>query len=90
MRLLALFFVYFLAVFYNRQVESPHGPDFRISCSKGTYIRAVARDMGQILGCGAHLTELVRTRIGQYHLRDAWNMEDIITKLFPENTQQKS
>jgi tRNA pseudouridine55 synthase len=63
---------------------------FRISCSKGTYIRAVARDMGQILGCGAHLTELVRTRIGQYHLRDAWNMEDIVTKLFPENTQQKS
>ncbi|NVO85325.1 tRNA pseudouridine(55) synthase TruB, partial [Hymenobacter terrestris] len=38
--------------------------DFRISCSKGTYIRSLARDLGEALHCGAHLTKLVRTRIG--------------------------
>lgn len=58
---------------------------FRISCSKGTYIRSVARDLGQLLGCGAHLTELCRTRIGPYHLRDAWEMENIETRLFDYN-----
>ncbi len=51
--------------------------DFRITCSKGTYIRAIARDMGQILNCGAHLTALCRTRIGQFHLRDAYKLEEI-------------
>ncbi|MEI8004867.1 MAG: tRNA pseudouridine(55) synthase TruB [Bacteroidota bacterium] len=58
---------------------------FRISCSKGTYIRSVARDLGVILGTGAHLTALCRTRIGQYHLRDAWEMENISHQLFGEN-----
>lgn len=36
----------------------------RVVCSKGTYIRALARDIGQALGSGAHLTELIRTRVG--------------------------
>lgn len=58
---------------------------FRISCSKGTYIRSVARDLGVLLGTGAHLTELCRMRIGQYHLRDAWQMENISNQLFGEN-----
>lgn len=51
--------------------------DFKITCSKGTYIRAIARDLGQILACGAHLTALCRTRIGQFHLRDAYKLEEI-------------
>lgn len=55
---------------------------FRISCSKGTYIRSIARDLGGILGCGAHLTELCRTRIGSYSLRDAWEMETLSQTLF--------
>ncbi|MEI7492484.1 MAG: tRNA pseudouridine(55) synthase TruB [Bacteroidota bacterium] len=55
---------------------------FRISCSKGTYIRSIARDLGVLLGCGAHLTELCRTRIGTYFLRDAWEMENISQSLF--------
>jgi tRNA pseudouridine55 synthase len=50
---------------------------FRISCSKGTYIRALARDFGARLGCGAHLTSLCRTRIGTYYLRDAYDLADI-------------
>jgi tRNA pseudouridine55 synthase len=51
--------------------------DFRIVCSKGTYIRAMARDFGIALNCGAHLTALCRTRIGQYHLRDAWELDGL-------------
>lgn len=42
----------------------------RIVCSKGTYIRALARDIGQALGTGAYLSGLIRTRIGQYRLSD--------------------
>ncbi len=42
----------------------------RVVCSKGTYIRALARDIGEALGSGAYLTDLVRTRIGEYRLQD--------------------
>ena len=44
---------------------------FRIVCSKGTYIRSIARDFGEALGTGAYLSELCRTRIGNYLLKDA-------------------
>jgi tRNA pseudouridine55 synthase len=55
--------------------------DFRVVCSKGTYIRSLARDFGELLGCGAHLTSLCRTRIGSYHLRDAFEIKDFQTML---------
>ncbi len=42
----------------------------RVVCSKGTYIRALARDIGESLGSGAHLTGLIRTRIGEVRLQD--------------------
>jgi tRNA pseudouridine55 synthase len=42
-----------------------------IECSKGTYIRSLAHDLGQALGCGAHLKSLVRTRCGVFDIRDA-------------------
>jgi tRNA pseudouridine55 synthase len=45
--------------------------DFRIVCSKGTYIRSVARDFGKKLESGAHLTALRRTRIGEFKVEDA-------------------
>jgi len=45
--------------------------DFRISCSKGTYIRSFARDLGEALGTGAYLKSLCRTRIGKYEIKDA-------------------
>jgi len=45
--------------------------DFRIVCSKGTYIRSLARDFGLALKSGAHLTALCRTRIGPYSLKNA-------------------
>lgn len=47
----------------------------RVVCSKGTYIRALARDIGQALGSGAYLTGLIRTRIGRYTLADCLDVE---------------
>jgi len=47
----------------------------RVVCSKGTYIRALARDMGDALGCGAHLTGLCRTRIGDVQLEGCFSMD---------------
>lgn len=49
--------------------------DFRVVCSKGTYIRSLARDFGLALNSGAHLTALCRTRIGDYKLSDAMSIE---------------
>ncbi|MCX6269262.1 MAG: tRNA pseudouridine(55) synthase TruB [Bacteroidetes bacterium] len=57
--------------------------DFRIVCSKGTYIRSLARDFGQLLDCGSHLTALCRTRIGSFHVRDAFELSDF-EKLLPD------
>lgn len=50
---------------------------FRIVCSKGTYIRSLARDFGNDLGVGAYLTGLCRTRIGEYKLEDALTLDQI-------------
>jgi len=52
--------------------------EFRIACSKGTYIRSIARDMGERLDNGGHLTRLVRTRVGDYTLKDAYELDEII------------
>lgn len=48
----------------------------RVVCSKGTYIRALARDIGQALQSGAHLTGLIRTRVGEVKLEDCMKVED--------------
>ncbi|HEX7412132.1 MAG TPA: tRNA pseudouridine(55) synthase TruB [Bacteroidales bacterium] len=48
--------------------------DFRIVCSKGTYIRALARDFGLAANSGAYLSVLCRTRVGPYLLSDSWEM----------------
>jgi tRNA pseudouridine55 synthase len=47
----------------------------RVVCSKGTYIRALARDIGLALGSGAHLTALRRTRIGDYTVEQCHTLE---------------
>ncbi len=52
------------------RVEMPY-VDFRIVCSKGTYIRSIARDFALALHTGGHLTKLCRTRIGEFQLKDA-------------------
>ena len=48
----------------------------RVVCSKGTYIRALARDIGEALHSGAHLTGLIRTRVGEVRLNDCMQVED--------------
>ncbi|MDB5263431.1 MAG: tRNA pseudouridine(55) synthase TruB [Adhaeribacter sp.] len=62
---------------------------FRVVCSKGTYIRSLARDFGEQLGCGAHLSKLVRTRIGPYELSQALTIDDIL-QLRKKQTENES
>lgn len=52
--------------------------NFRIVCSKGTYIRSIARDFGETLGVGAYLSQLCRTRIGPYTLDQAIKIEEVM------------
>ena len=54
----------------NRSLHLPHA-DIRVACSKGTYIRALARDLGEALGSGAHLDGLRRTRTGGFEVSKA-------------------
>jgi tRNA pseudouridine55 synthase len=61
----------------------------RVVCSKGTYIRALARDIGQALGSGAHLIGLERTRIGNIRLEDCWQIDDLINYLNKESLSSK-
>ena len=51
--------------------------NFRVVCSKGTYIRSLAHDFGKAVGAGAYLSELRRTRSGNFHVRDAWNVLEL-------------
>ena len=55
--------------------------DFRIKCSKGTYIRSIAFDFGQALKSGAHLTALRRTKIGEYNVSNAADILDFVELL---------
>ena len=48
----------------------------RVVCSKGTYIRALARDIGEALESGAHLTGLIRTRVGDVKLENCMKVDD--------------
>jgi tRNA pseudouridine55 synthase len=50
---------------------------FVIECSSGTYIRSLAHEMGQQVGCGAHLTEICRTAVGEFSLQQALKLEDV-------------
>jgi tRNA pseudouridine55 synthase len=52
--------------------------DFRITCSKGTYIRSIAHDFGEKLNAGAHLTALRRTKIGEFSVENAHSIESFI------------
>ena len=54
---------------------------FKISCSKGTYIRSIANDFGKALNSGAHLSELCRTKIGEYNLKQATNIKELEEKI---------
>lgn len=56
----------------------------RVRCSKGTYIRSLAIEIGEALNSGAHLTSLCRTRSGEYSLEDAYPLSELIDIMTPE------
>lgn len=53
--------------------------EIKVSCSSGTYIRSIAHDLGQVLGCGAFLKTLRRTHVGSFSIKDAQKCEDLST-----------
>ena len=57
--------------------EEPFG-SFRVACTKGTYVRSLAHDLGQKLGCGAHLATLRRVVSGKFDVQDAIQYEDLL------------
>ena len=68
---------------HELELPNIHMPylDFRVRCSKGTYIRSLAYDFGKALNSGGHLHSLCRTAIGPYRLEDAWNLEELVSHI---------
>jgi tRNA pseudouridine55 synthase len=62
-------------------VHSENSARIRVACSKGTYIRTLAEDIGKALGCGAHLAGLRREQVTGFHLNDALTLEQIQTQI---------
>ena len=62
---------------YEFEITKIRLPDvmFRIRCGKGTYIRSIANDFGEVLGVGGYLKSLSRTAIGNYHLDDSMSID---------------
>ncbi len=52
---------------------------FELVCSKGTYVRSIAHDLGQVLKVGGHLSSLRRTRIGEFNVESAWNVQNFVS-----------
>ena len=61
--------------------RGPEAAELRLRCSKGTYVRALARDLGRVLGPGAHVTALRRTRSGPFALADAQPLDEMVAAL---------
>lgn len=51
---------------------------FRVTCTKGTYVRTLCHDIGETLGCGAHLADLRRSRSGNFDVKDAHTLEELL------------
>ena len=68
-----------ISVFEITKIEMPI-VHFRVVCSKGTYIRSLANDFGAALGVGGHLSSLIRTRIGEFKLEDAYSLDGFLEK----------
>ena len=63
--------------YFFSKYEEPIGW-FRVACTKGTYVRSLAHDLGQKLGCGAHLETLRRVTSGRFEVADAIPFEDVM------------
>jgi tRNA pseudouridine55 synthase len=66
---------------YAHEIQTVHLPEigFRVICSKGFYVRTYAHDIGQELGCGAHLSSLRRTKSGRFTVHGAVTVEELKT-----------
>ena len=66
-------------IVYNLDIVFYEPPELAlvVECSKGTYIRSIAHDIGEALGCGAHLASLVRTAYGPFNIKDAVTLEQL-------------
>jgi tRNA pseudouridine55 synthase len=75
---------------YNFRFSSYAEPigQFRLACTKGTYVRSVAHELGQKLGCGAHLANLRRVSSGTFDVAEALEFEEVI-KLTPKQLEQR-
>jgi tRNA pseudouridine55 synthase len=60
--------------------------EFYIHCSKGTYVRKIAEDIGEYLGCGAHIVGIKRTKVGPFKLEEAVELNDINENHLQKNT----
>ena len=72
-----------ITTFEITKVELPE-VHFRVACSTGTYIRSLAHDFGQALGCGGYLQELRRTKIGDFDVADALEPEQWKNYWYPD------
>lgn len=72
------------------KTESYIDVQVRVDCSSGTYIRALARDLGAALSVGGHLTELRRTRVGDFNVEQAYSLEDLQNGTFVSSDQVSS
>lgn len=65
---------------YDLRIISFNSPviQFSVNCSKGTYVRTICADIGEAIGCGAHLAELRRTRSGEFDVKDASPLADLL------------
>ncbi len=70
---------------YEFEITKINLPDvyFKIKCSKGTYVRVIANDFGEKLGCGGYLKELRRTGIGEFDVADAFTLKEL-SEIFSE------
>jgi tRNA pseudouridine55 synthase len=57
---------------------------FRVACTKGTYVRTICSDIGDLLGCGAHLHELRRTRSGKFDVSEAHQLKTVLAQTHEE------
>jgi tRNA pseudouridine55 synthase len=69
------------------KVDLPH-VEFKVICSTGTYIRSLANDFGESLGCGGYLSSLCRTRIGNFLLKDAVSIQEFEREI--KNSENKN
>lgn len=78
-----------ISEFEITRIELPE-VDFRVVCSKGTYIRSLVHDFGKALNNGAYLSALTRTRSGNYHVEDAWEVMELVGVIRAESAKPKA